>query len=91
MSVPSSQLIISPNPILSSIKLNLIHPDDINISLFDVQGRLLRIFSCGRLDFGINKINLDRNDLLLLSNGIYILHVQGKFTNISSKILLMKN
>ncbi|MFA6572529.1 MAG: T9SS type A sorting domain-containing protein, partial [Bacteroidota bacterium] len=78
-----------PNKSSSSIQLDLILKDsrNINISLYDLSGKLLKKFDNYNLDAGIQSLNLNIDNI---HNGIFLLSVQSdKSELVVKKIFLL--
>ncbi len=74
-----------PNPFNSSISISFEIPNSkkVNLSIFDMKGRIIRQINLGILDTGFHKVLWDGKNNLgkELSSGIYmaVLEVGGKF------------
>lgn len=80
---------VFPNPFNSAttIILSLNHRENIELTVYDVNGRRVRTLYTGELDSGDYLFVLTADDL---SNGIYFIRLLGGFSNKAVKLLLLK-
>lgn len=78
---------ITPNPVKNgtTIKYYLPHKDNIKLSLFDINGRLIRNFIEEELPEGVHEINFVRGGL---PSGIYFVFLETKNKSLVNKIIL---
>ncbi|MBK8555289.1 MAG: T9SS type A sorting domain-containing protein [Lewinellaceae bacterium] len=75
----TNTMLIYPNPISGSearVKVNLEIAEDIEISIFDTSGKLIKLVDAGPQHAGLNEIKLDLADIH--DNGIYIVRIASR-------------
>ena len=83
-----------PNPFNPSTKIQFELPNsaEVQLSIFDVLGNLVKIVASGRYPAGIHTIRWDgkNENGQFVSSGIYIYQLTGKNINISQKMMLLR-
>ncbi len=85
-----SNLVISPNPSSSKIKIEYSLPESgpVQISLFDLSGKLVKHLSGASEQMGQDyELELDLSDL---ENGAYIVQLETRNSSVQEKVILMK-
>lgn len=80
------QVLVYPNPTTSSlnIKFNLPKEDDIKLSIFDIQGKLVLEKNLGKINTGEF---IETIDLINVSPGTYICKIAGYQYSLTKKII----
>jgi len=80
---------IHPNPFNTNFKLKftLIKKSKVNISLFDISGRLIKVLENGFLNSGVYSKIFNASEL---SSGIYFLRILSNNKTFSRKVVLLK-
>lgn len=80
---------VYPNPFNASASVQLTLPEsaDVEVNLYDVQGRWIRSITGGRLERGVHRITVDAGDL---STGTYFITLSGSAGQAASKLVLIK-
>jgi hypothetical protein len=85
------EVLISPNPISQSttISFSLFQPENINVTIFDIKGKLIKNLFDGPLNKGEHKINWDVNDDAA-EGGVYFLKLTGENFSRICKLVVVK-
>lgn len=78
-----------PNPFNSSTQIGFEIPiaDMVNLSVFDLSGRLVSTIMHGEMNAGRHSTSFDA---IGLANGVYLLHLETGNTSINQKLVLVK-
>jgi hypothetical protein len=81
--------VVYPNPANNAFHLSyfLKEKTDLNISLFDLQGKLLRELSCGTQAGGQHDMSVD---VSAFPAGAYLLKISGEGTSVSKMVTVLK-
>jgi hypothetical protein len=84
-----AHLSLYPNPVREecTVAFNLNSTTDVVISIFNLQGKLIKSVKYGKLNAGEQKVVFNADELL---NGTYILSLDGNTTHATSKFIVMK-
>ena len=84
-----SELNTYPNPVKNqlTIELNLTQQTNLNITITDVLGNIIDVIDDSNLPSGTNKLYWNTNKV---SNGIYLLQINGENTNEVKKLIINK-
>lgn len=85
---PGIQLLnIFPNPSkgITCIPLNLSSPEKVNVTMVDVNGKLIDLIYSGILKKGEQKLFINTTDI---SSGVYLISIQGEKTVLQQKLLI---
>jgi hypothetical protein len=79
---------IAPNPVASNAVMNfeLTRSDHIQISLFDLSGRLVQTITDRKMNAGVHSFDLD-TEALQLENGMYLVRVAGSNSVMTTKLI----
>jgi hypothetical protein len=83
--------LIMPNPLVRSatISLSLRGPETIDLSMYDIMGRLTRTLFHGHLNAGRHQLSWNVNDTAIKS-GVYFVHLAGQSFSRVFRILVVK-
>ena len=82
-----------PNPFNPEMKINFYLPyeTEVNLSLYDIRGRLIESLTNKEYEKGNHLLNWYPNTAkLYLSSGIYVLELLTKYNKVSKKVLYLK-
>ena len=82
-----------PNPFNPEMKINFYLPykTEVNLSLYDMRGRLIESFTNKEYEKGNHSLNwYPKTARLYLSSGIYVLELLTKYNKVSKKVLYLK-
>ena len=91
-SIEKSNLVIDnifPNPTNSELSFNFFNPQfqELSLSIIDISGRSVQLFSKEKLEKGTHTRIINTNDF---SSGIYIMKLSSESETISSKVIINK-
>lgn len=81
---------ISPNPVTGddfNIQVDIPTPDSVEVSIYDISGRIVNKIEGGEYQPGEHTINIDTS---FLSSGVYILHLSSSNTDIQKNIVVVR-
>ena len=82
-----------PNPFNPKMKINFYLPykTEVNLSLYDMRGRLIESLTNKEYEKGNHSLNwYPKSTNLYLSSGIYVLELQTKNSKVGKKVLYLK-
>lgn len=85
----NSGISIYPNPMTErgTIAFNLGSPSDITISIYSLEGRLVKTIKTGKLNSGDQKIQISTEEF---SKGTYLVSIDGSAVHATSKFVVVK-
>ncbi len=88
-SIINSGIRIYPNPMndLGTIAFNLGAAADVTISIYNLEGRLVKTIKAGKLNSGEQKIQISTDEF---SKGTYLVSIDGSGIHASSKFVVVK-
>ncbi len=85
----NSGIVIYPNPMVDqgTIAFNLDAPADVVISIYNLQGQLIKVINSGKLNSGEQKIPVSTNEH---SKGTYLVSIDGSAIHATAKFVVVK-
>jgi hypothetical protein len=85
------EVVIIPNPVSQSttVSFSLIQSENINVTVYDITGKLIKNLFNGPLNTGEHQIDWDVNDEAV-EGGVYILNLTGETDSRSCKLIVVK-
>jgi hypothetical protein len=86
-----SEVVVNPNPVsqATTISFSLIQSENINISIYDITGKLVKNLFDGPFKIGEHQINWDINNGKV-QDGVYFLKLTSKSFSRSCKLVVVK-
>jgi len=84
-----SQLSVYPNPTNSIINISfeLIKSDNVNVSLTDMTGKVVKTIDSEKLNSGLNQLNINADDLNM---GVYFVNVNTSTSSKTTRVLIAR-